>query len=142
MQDTSDLQRVRQYLSLRGSDVKIKEFLGDGTDGAVWATSRGTAIKVFKSERGYFNERDAYQRLADFGVTEQLDGFWVPAMHGWDDDLMAIEMDLMKHPPYIIDFTKIRIDRPPNFSEETEHENNCNGRQRRSLRSRAGQGYR
>jgi hypothetical protein len=27
-------------------------------------------------------------------------------------------MDLMQHPPYRIDFAKVRIDRPPEFSEE------------------------
>ncbi len=39
-------------------------------------------------------------------------------MHGWDDQLMVVEMDLMQHPPYIIDFAKVRIDRPPDFSRE------------------------
>ena len=32
---------------------------------------------------------------------------------------MVVEMDLMRHPPYIIDFAKVMIDRPPDFSPET-----------------------
>jgi len=98
--------------------AKIKEFLGDGTDGAVWATDRSTAVKVFKLARGYFNERDAYMRLAEYEVTEQLAGFWVPKMNGFDDDLRVVEMDLMQRPPYIIDFAKVRIDRPPDFPQD------------------------
>lgn len=116
-QDLED--RVRQYLSLIGKGVKLKEFLGDGTDGAVWATENDTAIKVFNYDFGYFNERDAYLRLADFGVTEKIDGFWIPKMIHCDDELMVVEMDLMQHPPYIIDFAKVKIDRPPDFSDET-----------------------
>lgn len=99
MKDPQHLERVRQYLSLMGQGVKLKEFLGDGTDGAVWATNQSTAIKVFNYSFGYINERDTYQRLADFGVTEKIDGFWVPKMIGWDDELMVVEMDLMQHPP-------------------------------------------
>lgn len=118
MIDPQALDRVGRYLSLRGSGVQVKAYLGGGTDGDVWETSIGTAAKAFRSERGYFNERDCYQRLADFGVTEELDGFRIPEMHGWDDQLMVVEMDLMQHPPYIIDFAKVRIDRPPDFSRE------------------------
>ena len=112
-----------------GKGVKLKEFLGDGTDGAVWATNQSTAIKVFNYDFGYFNERDTYQRLADFGVTEKIDGFWVPKMVGWDDALMVVEMDLMQHPPYIIDFAKVRIDRPPDFSDEVMADNEHRGRE-------------
>jgi hypothetical protein len=68
--------------------------------------------------------------LADFGVTEKLDGFWIPKMLGFDDRLMVVEMDLMQHPPYIIDFAKVRIDRPPEFSEETLRDNEERGRER------------
>lgn len=115
MKDPTIFDRVAQYLNLRGEGAKIKEFLGDGTDGAAWATDRTTAVKVFRSERGYFNERDTYLRLLEYGVTEQLDGFWLPKMHGWEDDLMVIEMDLMQRPPYIIDFAKVRLNSPPRF---------------------------
>jgi hypothetical protein len=52
MKDPQQFDRVRQYLSLTSADVKIKEYLGDGTDGAVWSTTHDTAIKVFKYDFG------------------------------------------------------------------------------------------
>jgi len=112
------IESVRQYLSLIGPGVKLKEYLGDGTDGAVWATSNDTAIKICGRENAYFNERDSYRRLAEYGVTERIDGFWIPKMIRCVDELWAVEMDLMQHPPYIIDFAKVMIDRPPDFSDE------------------------
>lgn len=123
-------ERVREYLSLIRRGVKLKGFLGDGTDGAVWATEIGTAIKVFYYEIGYFNERDAYLRLAEFGVTQKIAGFWIPTMIDYDDRLMVVEMDFMQNPPYIIDFAKVRIDRPPEFSEETLAFHEQQGRER------------
>jgi hypothetical protein len=70
MTEPQYLERFGQYLNLRRRSVKIKAYLGEGTDGAVWATDDSTAVKVFWRARGYYNERDSYQRLADFGVTQ------------------------------------------------------------------------
>ncbi len=113
-----ELDRVTQYLSQPSEPVKLKEFLGDGTDGAVWSTTRKTAVKAHKYERGYCNERDTYLRLAEFDV-EQLEGFHVPKLRGYDDELLVVEMDLMQTPPYVIDFAKVRLNNSPEFSEET-----------------------
>lgn len=115
--DLSD--RCEQYLRLSADGAKIKALLGYGTDGAVWSSTRGSAIKVFERDRGYYNERDSYLRLAEYGFTDQIAGFAVPAMIHFDNDLMVVEMDIMQSPPFIIDFAKVRIDRPPEFSEET-----------------------
>ncbi len=81
------------------------------------ATRRSRPLFIY--DFGYFNERDAYTRLAEFGVTERIAGFWIPKMLAYDDELMVVEMDFMHNPPYIIDFAKVRFDRPPEFSEET-----------------------
>lgn len=107
--------------------VKIKRLIGDGTDGRVWETSRKTAVKALMREAAYANERDTYLRLAEWGITEQIDGFWIPKMQGYDDDLWVVEMDMMQLTPYIIDFAKVRLDRPPDFSEETVADNECRG---------------
>ena len=125
----AERSRVVQYLSLQNDPVNIKSFLGDGTDGAVWSTDIDTAVKAFSHERGYRNERDTYQRLAYWGITEKLGQFSVPEMVGCDDQLMVIEMDLMQQPPYIIDFAKVRLDRPPEFSPETTEESERQGRE-------------
>jgi hypothetical protein len=126
---TDALDRIHQYLSLQREAIKIKGALGEGTDGAVWATDSGSAIKAFWAERGYFNERDTYLRLAEWNVTKSLDGFWIPQMYGYNDELMVVEMDLMQRPPYIIDFAKVKIDRPPDFSEEVLAQADKDGRE-------------
>ena len=96
--------------------------MGGGTDGHVWKTDKATAIKVFHRELGYLNERDTYARLQEYGITKQIDGFWIPKMVGFDDNLMIVEMDVMHEPPYVIDFAKVKLDRPPEFSEDVLEE--------------------
>jgi hypothetical protein len=112
------LTRGQQYAELSKIALDWDRPLGNGTDGAVWKSNVDTAVKVLERERGYYNERDAYLRLQEFGITEQIDGFWIPQLVGYDDDLWVIEMDFVTESPYILDFAKVRIDRPPDFSEE------------------------
>lgn len=98
--------------------VKLKRFLGGGTDGDVWESDRRTAIKALARETSYYNERDTYLRLEDFGVVEKLGKFWVPKLYDYSNELMIVEMQMMQRPPYVIDFAKVRLDRPPDFSHE------------------------
>lgn len=130
MKSRAELEiQARRYLISTAGDVNSFRFLGDGTDGAVWTTNRGTAVKAYQSIRGYANERDSYERLAAFGITEKIAGFWLPEMVGWNDGLMAIEMDFMQDPPYVVDFAKVRIDRPPDFSEDVLRQAEAQGRE-------------
>ena len=122
------LLRVEQYLSLQRGTVKIKGPLGGGTDGAVWGTDRTTAVKAFKTEHGYINERDTYLRLKEYNITQSIAGFRVPEMQGYDDDLMVVEMDIMHEAPFVIDFAKVKLNREPDFSEITQAENDAQGR--------------
>jgi hypothetical protein len=122
-------ERATAYLNLHRAGVAIKAYLGGGTDGEVWSTTKNTAVKAFKVERGYCNERDAYLRLREFGVLGQIQGFWLPTLRGYDDALWVIEMDVMHDPPYIIDFAKVRIDRPPDFSLEVMQDVEERGRE-------------
>jgi hypothetical protein len=110
--------RGRKYAALSGITLDLARPLGDGTDGKVWMSDKETAVKVLERMVGYYNERDSYLRLAEYGITEKLEGFWIPQLIGYDDDLWVIEMQAISEPPYIIDFAKVRIDRPPDFSEE------------------------
>jgi hypothetical protein len=112
------LTRAQQYAELSKITLDWESPLGHGTDGAVWRSNLDTAVKVLQRERGYYNERDAYLRLEEFGFTEQIAGFWIPKLVGYCDELWTIEMDFITKAPYILDFAKVRIDRPPDFSEE------------------------
>jgi len=112
-------RRAAEYAELSSITLDWERPLGDGTDGAVWKSNVDTAVKVLERERGYYNERDAYLRLQEFGLTERIDGFWIPQIIAYNDQLWAIEMDFITKPPYILDFAKVRIDRPPDFSAET-----------------------
>ena len=86
MHRLSAKERVERYLSPAKKPVTLKRLIGDGTDGIVWETSRRTAVKVPMREAAYANERDTYLRLAEWGLTQQIDGFWVPKMLGCDDE--------------------------------------------------------
>jgi Domain of unknown function (DUF4404) len=48
-------------------------------------------------------------------------------MRGYHDECRVVEMDLMQQPPYIIDFAKVRIDRPPDFADEVVADNEARG---------------
>jgi hypothetical protein len=100
--------------------------IGNGTDGLVLDSYIDTAIKAFFREQAYRNERDSYLRLREFGVLDRIDNFNIPKLLSFDDALFIVEMDIVK-PPYIIDFGKVRIDRPPDFSDEVlrEHKHEC-----------------
>jgi hypothetical protein len=112
------LTRAQQYAELSKIAIDWERPLGDGTDGAVWKSNVDTAVKVLERERGYYNERDAYLRLQEYGFTERIDGFWVPKLINYNDALWTFEMDFVTKSPYILDFAKVRIDRPPDFSDE------------------------
>jgi hypothetical protein len=109
--------------------VKIKRYLGGGTDGDVWETTNNTAIKVFHAENGYCNERDTYLRLEEFGLTEKVYGFWVPKLVGHHDELMIVEIDMMHERPYIIDFAKVKLNTSPGFTSEVLHERDLQGQE-------------
>jgi hypothetical protein len=112
-------ERISQYLSQIAPHVHVNRFLGGGTDGDVWETTRNTALKLLQYEKGYYNERDSYLRLQEYGITQKIAGFWIPSIVSYCDESLVVEMDMMQAPPYVIDFAKVRIDRPPEFSEQT-----------------------
>ncbi len=85
-------------------------------DGAVWETNRKTAVKVLERQTNYDLELECYRRFQAAEV-DSINGFWVPRLVGFDDSLLVIEMEIVA-PPFIIDFAKVRLDRPYDFSEE------------------------
>lgn len=111
---TSPLQhRARQYASRQQREVRFDRRLGFGNDGSVWETDQRTAVKAFERESNYIRERDCYQRLRHLGV-EEVGDFEIPRLIGFDDDLWVIEMGIV-FPPFLLDFGKAYLDRPPDL---------------------------
>ncbi len=102
------------YARTRGSS--LQGFLGNGTDGAVWASDSQTAIKVIERQDSYFREKNAYLRLQQHDIIE-LQGFAVPSLVGTDDTRRVVEMTIV-FPPCILDFAKAYVDTPPDYSPE------------------------
>ena len=110
------VQRVEQYALRYKLVVDLNTKLGQGTDGAVWATDRDTAVKAFDRPATYATERNCYLRLQERHIT-QINGFTVPQLEGFDDSLLVVEMSIVS-PPFLLDFGKAYIDHRPDYSEE------------------------
>jgi hypothetical protein len=108
--------RQRAEAFARQHGFQLDRPLGFGNDGAVWETTRGSALKIEERRSGYERELAAYHRLRERGVLE-IAGFTVPQLLDYDDDLLAIEMTIV-FPPSVLDFAKAYLDRPPDFSPE------------------------
>ena len=104
------------YAVSRGIAIAFDSPLGFGTDGRVWRTSRKSAIKVFERESNYVRERDCYRHLKSLAISN-IEGFAIPRLIDSDDELLVVEMDIVS-PPFLLDFAKAYLDRPPDFSPE------------------------
>ena len=71
--------RMREYATRYGLKFNIKEQLGEGTDGAVWATSNNSVIKVIEREKTFETEFRCYERLMSRRV-KVVDGLNVPSL--------------------------------------------------------------
>jgi hypothetical protein len=118
-------ERARRYGELAKIEIQFERALGAGTDGAVWKTDRHSAVKAFERQTNYRLEVECYNRLASAGVTE-IDSFAVPRLIDASDDLWVIEIEIVT-PPFLLDFGKVHLDRPPDFSAEVlaEDEERC-----------------
>ena len=67
-------------------------------------------------EESYCRERDVYLRLRDHGIN-QIRGFHVPQLLGYDDELWVIEMEIVTR-PFVLDFADAYLDEPPDFPDE------------------------
>jgi hypothetical protein len=109
-------ERVRQYAELHRREFKLKQPLGEGTDGRVWFTTSNSAIKVFHRLNNYRTELGCYQRLMEKGVAK-IDGLSVPQLIEYSHELAIIEITLVQ-PPYLLDFGKAYLDEPAPYSPE------------------------
>jgi hypothetical protein len=115
--DDSDLLRRAELYALRKQRSILDPPLGGGTDGTVWETTRKTALKILRQPEVYAVEVECYKRFLARNVTS-IHGFAVPRLIDFDNELLAIEMDVIQ-PPRILDFGKVTLDRAPDFSEQT-----------------------
>jgi hypothetical protein len=111
------LVRADQYVQRRG--IARGDTLGDGKDGAVWRTSRPSALKVHVAQQSYLYERDAYIRLREVDLRIAV-GFVIPVLHDYDDELWALEMSIVT-PPFAVDFASARLDFAPDLIEDEGH---------------------
>jgi hypothetical protein len=118
MIDDSELlkRRIELYAERKGRTILAKE-LGGGTDGTVWETTQKTAIKILRKPEVFANELECYKRLLKRNITD-IHGFAVPRLIDYASDLLAIEMDVVE-PPRILDFGKVRLDDPGDYSQHT-----------------------
>ena len=106
------------YALSRG--FQLEDRLGFGFDGIVYATSRQSAVKVFRHEPLYRRERDVYLRLKGHGVVQVLD-FKVPQFVDSDDLLWAVEMTIVS-PPFVLDFAGAYLDKRPDYPDDVMEE--------------------
>lgn len=113
------IQRANAYASR--FQLQFAERLGFGIHGIIFAAqgkseTGKTAVKVHREAEPYQREVAVYQRLREAGVRRIL-GFHVPTLVRSEDDLLAIEMDIVTR-PFVLDFAGAYLDCPPQFPDE------------------------
>ena len=114
------IENAKSYATRRGIRLYFEHPLGYGTDGSVWKSNRPSAVKALERESNYRTELACYQRLKERGI-RNIRGFAVPALEGYDDELLIIEMTVAS-PPFILDFAKAYLDRPIRHTAEVMEE--------------------
>lgn len=110
--------RAEQYAEMYG--LKLVRQIGFGNDGVVYLTDKQTAVKAVMRRDTYERERDAYRRLLELNI-HSIAGFSVAELLNYHNTLQVIEIQQLA-PPFLIDFGKAYLDRPPDFSEDALEE--------------------
>jgi hypothetical protein len=111
-------ERVHRYTSRTGRQMVGS--LGFGHDGDVYSTNIDSAVKFFRDPAVFQCELRCYQRLQEHGVAEIL-GHAVPELVAWDEELLALEMSMVRR-PYLLDFASASLDWAPDFPPEVIEE--------------------
>lgn len=96
--------------------ILLTQKIGFGNDGIAWRTNRESVVKAAMRLEPYERERDVYRRLMDLDLT-QVHGFAIPRLLNYSNKYLVIEMELVM-PPFVIDFGKAYLDRPPDYSDD------------------------
>lgn len=113
------LRNAEAYASLHA--VTLGDRLGLGMHGIVFVAESKqrpfrSAIKIFQHLEPYQKERNVYLRLKEHGL-DKIEGFNVPQLLSFDDDLLGIEMTVVVK-PYVLDFAGAFLDKGPEFPED------------------------
>lgn len=93
--------------------IQQEDRIGFGTDGSVWHSSRDTAIKACYRKDNYRDEVRCYEIFKNRKI-RKIKGLSVPILEGCDDELLVFEMTIVE-PPYLLDFGKVYVNRPPPY---------------------------
>ena len=117
------LRRAHEYAKHNG--LVVGKELGFGVHGIVFVmksqSEKGRpaskcAVKAHRREVEYFRERDVYLRLQE-NCIEKICDLHVPQLIDYNDNLMILEMTIVKR-PFVLDFGGAYLDHAPDFSEE------------------------
>jgi hypothetical protein len=111
-------ENAARYAAQRG--IRLEHQLGFGKDGSVFSTHVPTAVKAHVDPDAYAREILCYMRLTAQSVID-IGGHNVPMLVDWDDQLLIIEMTIVR-PPFVLDFASAYLDRPPDFPPEVIEE--------------------
>lgn len=110
------IQRAEEYASRH--NLSIVGQLGGGIQGIVFSTNFDTAIKALVRDECYVRERNVYRRLIERNVGN-VGRFWVPRLHDASDELLVIEMEVVK-PPFVLDFASAYLDELAPYAMDKE----------------------
>lgn len=121
--DEDIIEKAEAYVARR--DCRLAGRLGFGIYGIVYAIEGNAhpgvaALKTHYAEEPYLREKQVYERLREVGVME-VRGFRVSQLIAFDDELLALEMTVVK-PPWVLDFAGADLDFAPEFSDEIREE--------------------
>jgi hypothetical protein len=118
MDEEELIENAEAYAAAHGHTIGRQ--LGFGIHGTVfeliYESNSAAAVKIHSSFDPYSRERDSYERLMAAHV-QNIRGFKVPQLIQWDDELLALEMTIVKA-PYVLDFAGAFLDFPPEFADE------------------------
>jgi len=107
-------KRIESFAESVGKSLSKQ--IGFGYDGLIYKTEGNTAVKGFKHEPLYRNERDVYSRIDEYDLYEVC-GCRVPHVLRTDDEFWCIEMEIVA-PPFVLDFAGAYLNFPPEYPDD------------------------
>lgn len=120
MPDDSPNEIERMNPFAQANEIELQRFLRAGYDGSVFAINRKSAVKAFRWNALYQQERDVYLRLRQHKVGN-VAGCHVPRLITFDDTFQVVEMTIVS-PPYVLDFAGARLGHRTEFPDDVRRQ--------------------